>query len=279
MADRLSDILERFDLRARVFHSGAMCGVAAFDDSDSSGHLHLLRRGHLRVEQAHGETLELDQPTLLFYATASPHRLITNPDEEVELLCASVDFGSVAHNPLLASLPPLLAIPLEQMSLLAKTLDLLFEEAFNEFCGRQIALDRLTELLMLQMLRYVMEEQLIASGTLAGLADTRLAKALIAIHKQPEAAWTLERLAERSGMSRARFAAHFRQVVGTTPGDYLSDWRLAIAKSLLKQGKPVKNVALDVGYANASALARVFATRLGISPTAWLAAEQATNSG
>ena len=278
MADRLTDILERFDLRARVFHSGAMCGVAAFDDSSSSGHLHLLRSGRLRVEQAHAEVLELDQPTLLFYATSSPHRLVTSPDEEVELLCASVDFGAGAHNPLLASLPPLLAIPLQRKSILSKTLDLLFEEAFSDYCGKQIALDRLTELLMLQMLRFVMEEKLIASGTLAGLADPRLAKALIAIHKQPEASWTLERLAAQSGMSRARFAAHFHQVVGTTPGDYLSDWRLAIAKSLLKQGKPVKNVALDVGYANASALARAFATRLGVSPTTWLAAEKAVVS-
>ncbi len=219
MADRLSDILERFDLRARVFHSGAMCGVAAFDDSGNSGHLHLLKRGHLRVEQAQGNALTLDQPTLLFYASASPHRLVTDPDEEVELLCASVDFGSVAHNPLLASLPPLLAIPLASMSLLERTLDLLFEEAFNEYCGRQIALDRLTELLLLQMLRYVMEERMIASGTLAGLADSKLEKALVAIHNQPEGRWTLERLAERSGMSRARFAAHFHQVVGSTPGE------------------------------------------------------------
>jgi hypothetical protein len=31
-----------------------------------------------------------------------------------------------------------------------------------------------------------------------------------------------------AGMSRARFAEHFRKIVGVTPGDYLTQWRLAI---------------------------------------------------
>ena len=278
MTDRLSAILERFELRARVFHSGAMCGVASFDEADDSGHLHLLKRGRLRVEQPGAASVELSQPTLLFYAGATPHRLLTDPDEPVELLCASVDFGSGALNPLLASLPPMLLIPLTRASILSKTLDLLFDEAFARHCGRQLALNRLTELLMLQVFRYVMEEKLVASGSLAGLADPRLAKALVAIHSQPQSPWTLERLATESGMSRARFAAHFHQVIGTTPGDYLSHWRLAVAQSLLRQGKPVKTVALDVGYANASALARAFSDRLGLSPTAWLAAEQAAGN-
>lgn len=271
MTDRLSAILEHFELRARVFHSGSMCGVATFDEEKGSGHLHLLRSGQLRVESPGAAAIELKQPTLLFYPRAAPHRLRSEEKAPVDLLCASIDFGPAALNPLLASLPPMLLIPLQQASILDKTLELLFSEAFAQHCGRQVALNRLTELLMLQLFRYVLEHRLVASGSLAGLADPRLAKALVAIHAQPDQSWSLQRLAELAGMSRARFADHFHKVIGSTAGDYLTQWRLVVAKTLLQQGKSVKAVALEVGYANASALARAFSDKIGSSPTAWLA--------
>ncbi|MCB1606405.1 MAG: AraC family transcriptional regulator [Xanthomonadales bacterium] len=278
MTDRLSAILDRFELRARVFHSGHLCGAVDFDGADHSGHLHILRSGTLHIDQPGSAAIELDQPTLLFYAGSTPHQLRTDPGESVDLLCATVDFGTGALNPLLASLPTLLQIPLSHSSMLSKTLELLFDEAFAQHCGRQLALNRLTELLMLQLFRHVMEQRLVESGSLAGLADPRLAKALVAMHAQPQAPWSLERLAGEAGMSRARFAAHFHQTVGMTPGEYLGSWRLAVAKSLLRQGKSVKLVAFDVGYATASALARAFHERFGLSPTAWLASDQPASS-
>jgi AraC-like DNA-binding protein len=71
-------------------------------------------------------------------------------------------------------------------------------------------------------------------------------------------------------MSRARFALHFQQVVGQTPMDYLTGWRVGLAMAELRRGRPVGQVAQQVGYASASALARVFGARLGVSPMAWL---------
>jgi hypothetical protein len=53
----------------------------------------------------------------------------------------------------------------------------------------------------------------------------------VVMHKHPETSWSLEELAQHAGMSRARFAAHFRKVVGVTPFDYLTDWRLGIAQT------------------------------------------------
>ena len=73
-------------------------------------------------------------------------------------------------------------------------------------------------------------------------------------------------MAEVAGMSRARFAAHFHAVVGQTPGDYLAGYRLALAEAALRRGRPVKQVAAEVGYGSASALARVFRTRMGVAP-------------
>jgi AraC-like DNA-binding protein len=71
-------------------------------------------------------------------------------------------------------------------------------------------------------------------------------------------------------MSRARFAAHFRKVVGITPFDYLTSWRLGIAQTMLRKGNSLKLIAAAVGYTNATALTRVFTKRLGMSPSDWL---------
>jgi AraC-like DNA-binding protein len=92
--------------------------------------------------------------------------------------------------------------------------------------------------------------------------------------KHPETAWSLEQLAQRAGMSRARFAAHFRQVVGMTAFDYLTDWRLGVAQTMLRKGNSLKLIASAVGYTNATALARVFTQRMGVSPSEWAARNQ-----
>jgi AraC-like DNA-binding protein len=89
------------------------------------------------------------------------------------------------------------------------------------------------------------------------------------MHGRPEHAWSLEELAHLAGMSRARFAVHFRRVVGATPFDYLTDWRIGIAQIMLRKGETLKLVAPSVGYASSTALTRVFSQRVGLSPAEW----------
>ena len=77
-------------------------------------------------------------------------------------------------------------------------------------------------------------------------------------------------MAAKAGMSRARFADRFREVVGKPPADYLASWRVMLAQRLLARGHPAKSVALDVGYGGSSALHRAFVRKLGVSPSEWL---------
>ncbi|WPU54475.1 AraC family transcriptional regulator [Stenotrophomonas acidaminiphila] len=277
MQDRLSALLDCFRLRARVFHTGSLCDTADFDARDGVGHLHVLRGGALRIGDAvAGETV-VDAPSLIFYPRPAPHWIRGEGAMGAELVCSSIELGADAGNPLTRSLPARLVLPLRDHPLLHGTLTLLFEEAFAEHCGRQAALDRLSELMILQLLRHCMTAGVVAQGVLAGLADPRLAKALNALHGAPGEAWTLDGMARVSGMSRARFAAHFHHVVGMPPGEYLAEWRLSVAKTLLKRGQPPKQVALEIGYASPSAFARAFAARhAGVSPTAWLSASRAS---
>lgn len=153
----------------------------------------------------------------------------------------------------------------------------MFDEAFTEQCGSQAALDRLCEVLMIRLLRHCIDQGLTQSGTLAGLADSRLAKALTALHADPARNWGLTEMADLAGMSRARFAARFREVTGETPVNYLASGRIMAAQRMLKQGMLLKHIAYDVGYGSASALTRVFVRKLGCSPAAWLKGQQQTH--
>ncbi len=223
MQDRLSALLDCFRLRARVFHTGSLCDTADFDARDGVGHLHVLRGGALRIGDAvAGETV-VDAPSLIFYPRPAPHWIRGEGAMGAELVCSSIELGADAGNPLTRSLPARLVLPLRDHPLLHGTLTLLFEEAFAEHCGRQAALDRLSELMILQLLRHCMTAGVVAQGVLAGLADPRLAKALNALHGAPGEAWSLDGLARVSGRSRARFAAHFHHVVGMPPGEYLAE--------------------------------------------------------
>lgn len=271
MADRLSALLARFELRARVFHGGPLCDVARFEARRGTGHLHLLRHGTLALTDAQAQVTVVEEPSVLFVARPMAHRLDARSPAGAELVCATVDFDD--ENPLLRALPPCLVVPLARLPGLDLTQQLLFAEALRPRCGHDAVVNRLTEVLLIQMLRYAIEQQRVDGGLMAGLADPRLHRALAAVHAEPAQAWTLSSLAAVAGMSRARFAAHFTRRVGVPPGEYLTGWRLELARSLLRRGLPVKQVAADVGYASASALGRVFARRLGSSPGAWVARE------
>jgi AraC-like DNA-binding protein len=131
--------------------------------------------------------------------------------------------------------------------------------------------DRLFEVVLIQILRTLMDSGAVAQGLLAGLVDPRLARSLVALHAAPARAWTLERLARSAGMSRSSYAATFRDVVGATPGDYVSGWRLLLAQDALRRGRPLKLIVDEVGYGSAAALSRAFKAGCGLSPRAWKA--------
>lgn len=212
----------------------------------------------------------MDEPSVLFYPRPCRHRFKAVEDQGAEIVCASVDFGAGMLNPLAASLPTLLVVPLKALAELMPVVSLFFAEAFSQQPGRQAAVDRLAEYFMVLLLRSAMNDRLLDSGILIGLSDTRLAKAIAAMHESPAEDWSLEQLARIAGMSRARFAAHFHRVVGITPFSYLTDWRIGVAQTMLRKGESLKVIAPAVGYMNSAALSRVFVQRLGLSPSEWL---------
>lgn len=275
--DRLSSLLERFRVRAQLAYSGTFCGVQHFDAACGHGYLHVLRRGQLEVNHPAGSALpaelKVEEPSLLFYPAPVSHTFINPPKDGADFTCAAVSFEDGQNHPLVRALPPLVVLPLAQVEGLAPLLALLFDETDRIRCGQRLMVDRLFELVLLQILRWLLDHADsigVNTGLLAGLSEPRIARALVAIHEAPERAWALEQMAQAAGMSRTAFANTFRRVVGQTPADYLTDWRMALAKAKLREGRPIKLLADELGYANPSALSRAFLARTGHSPREWL---------
>jgi AraC-like DNA-binding protein len=275
--DRLSSLLERFRVRAHLFHAGPLCGVTHFDAQPGRGFLHVLRRGEMalthRAKSGAPRRIRLREPSLLFYPRPLAHDFHNAPEEGSDFVCAALDFDGGPGNPLLQALPPLVVLPLSQVDGLEHSLALLFAETDRVRCGARLLADRLFEVVLIQLLRWLLDhpdEAGIPAGLITGLSEPRLARALSALHEHPGKPWSLERMAERAGMSRSAFAAGFKAAVGQTPADYLAHWRLMLAQAQLRQGRSIKAIADELGYANPSALSRLFTQKIGRSPRHWL---------
>lgn len=276
--DRLSGLLQRQRMRATLLHTGPLCGVTHFAGDLGHGYLHVLRRGETTItHHPHSgapKVVKLSEPALVFYPRPMEHAFHNAPQEGSDFTCATVAFDGGAQHPLAKALPAMMVVPLNQAPSMDMALTLLFAETDQVQCGHQLLADKLFEVLMLQLLRWLLnhvDETGIQPGLFHGLAHPRLSKALVALHDAPGEPWSLERLAEVAGMSRSAFAVTFKDVMGDTPADYLTDWRLSLAQAALRDGQAVKTIANELGYATASALSRVFAQRLGCSPREWLA--------
>ncbi|MCC2606525.1 AraC family transcriptional regulator [Planctobacterium marinum] len=265
----INNILRRISIKAEVFFSGKLCGIQTFDSKDK-GHLHLLREGTLTILMSNGQKVVASEPTLIFIPTPSEHRILADQSSTAQLVCATVTIDTIHRGLLLEALPNIFCLPLGKLPDFSRTAQWLFEEAFSHSIARQVIIDKLSEIFLLQLLRYSLERNLVKSGTLAALTHPMLAKVISAMHEQPEVNWTVESLADVAAMSRSRFAATFKSVIGITPNDYLTDIRISLAQDLLLQEKPINLIANLVGYEHGSALARIFRKKLGQAPRDWL---------
>ena len=233
----------------------------------------LLSSFSLHVEQCAPETANL-----LFFAedhesgvqtidvlNAPAEQRLPRPPQQV-VFAARARLGDGAH-PLFQTLPPRTTLQANQNSDLGALVRILMNEANAARCGVQTVLDRLVEVVFVQVLRNLMQSGLSTPGMLNGLADPRLSRALVAIHADPTRAWNNRDLAKEAGFSISRFAEVFRMKVGTTPVAYLREWRLTLAMQDVRNGARIKVVALRYSYSSGEALSRAFRKHFCYCPT------------
>ena len=297
--DRLEDVLQRFGFQVGLFHTGALCGRVPFDQAEGRGFLHFLRRGRLRVHHSvpgHPRVLELDRPSLLFYPSGAAHAFTTFDGDHggggkdaahatrdrssaeacgagADLTCAAVHFDGGAQHPLVAGLPAAIILPTAEVQGLQAALDLLFDEADQLRCGHRLLANRLFEVVLVQLLRWLFDNPAAAGvspGLVQALSDPRLSRAVVAIHERPGHAWNLDALAARAGMSRTAFTAAFRRCMGCSAGDYIAGYRVLSAKRELARGRQVAQVSDELGYSSPTAFVRMFRSREGTTPKQWV---------
>lgn len=134
--------------------------------------------------------------------------------------------------------------------------------------GSQFLIARLMELLLVEILRRnTSTPESRSVGLIAGLQDPAIAGALIAMHGEITRTWSVAELARLCAVSRSLFATRFKQVLGVAPMEYLSRWRIAVAKDELRRGtRTIAEIALLVGFQSPSAFSTSFTRVVGCSP-------------
>jgi AraC-like DNA-binding protein len=154
---------------------------------------------------------------------------------------------------------------------LGTTLKFTINEARAARPGNAAMLGRLTELMFVEILReYMHRLPANQGGWLAGLNDAHVGKALRLLHANPMRNWTVEELARESAISRSALAERFTELVGDAPIRYLANWRMQLAKQMLREGAhSVQEVATRVGYESEAAFSRAFKRATGSPPATW----------
>jgi len=166
---------------------------------------------------------------------------------------------------LLVSLLPAMVVARGEPRL-ATLMQLVGDETRRSRPGRELVLERLLEVLLIEALRCGADASSVPSLA-RGLTDERLAAALRAMHATPARGWTVADLAAEAAMSRSAFFVRFSRVVGLPPMEYLLAWRMALAKRLLRSREFADpQVAVRVGYGSASTFSTAFTRHVGIPP-------------
>lgn len=289
--DVLSDVLRLLRLRASVFFHASFCGAWSVDSSGenkatfhliaggtcwlhmpSSSHPIALRGGDLVVfprDDVHVISASSEPVTL------APHSGVVSSGGEgpsTSLVCGYFEFDTPLPNPILSALPDVVHIRSDETGN-PNWIDVLMRfiaaETDKSEPGADVVVDRLSDVLFIQVIRIYMRDHAGSIGLLAGLSDQKISQALQSLHANPELSWTVERLAETACMSRAAFAKRFQELMGVAPMAYVTHWRMQRAHELLRQGAlSVASIAERSGYHAEAAFRKAFKQYMGFGPGA-----------
>jgi AraC-like DNA-binding protein len=274
MSDPYDLFLDPTAFNAEVVFVGTRCGSENLLHQYATGTLHFVRGGRARVDLPGGAVVAVDEPSLVFFPRPHQHRVQAADEGGIEIVCAIATFGDAFRRAIALAFPDVVVLPLSRLEAIRHTLEAFFAEAASRAPGSRQMADKLCGILLAYLARYLFEQgtqqqRPPAAGLIAAACDKRIASAIAAIHSRFEDVLDLETLARGVGMSRTRFVALFGRLVGTSPHNYLVNYRIGMAQQMLATKLPVKTVAARVGYGTTSAFVRKFKQVVGVSPGAW----------
>jgi len=220
-----------------------------------------------------GYSQKIDQlPFTLHYDGAEVRSEVASDDCDTALVCGFLGCDVRPFNPLIATLPRLLHLKkTENHDWIAQFMRQAVMESKNKRPGGEAMLERMSEMMFVDAVRrYVDMLPEDSRGWLAGLRDRFVGRALALMHDAPATDWTVEELGRRVGLSRSALHERFAEMIGQSPMQYLTNWRMQVAASLLRDtNATVATVALEVGYDSEAAFSRAFKRLVGTPPAAW----------
>jgi AraC-like DNA-binding protein len=189
------------------------------------------------------------------------------------LICGFLGCDARPFNPLLAALPRMIHLPRRAADdgVIEQFVRVALSESTAQRAGGDAVLARLSELLFVEVVRRHLatlpEDQV---GWLAGLRDDSVGRVLGKFHERPAQVWTLDDLSKEVGMSRSVLAERFAHFVGVPPMQYLAQWRMQLAATLLSStSMNLWEIAERVGYGSEAALSRAYKRWVGVAPADW----------
>jgi AraC-like DNA-binding protein len=187
------------------------------------------------------------------------------------IIAGLIHFGAASLRFVTQLLPELVLIRSEQAS--DAGLDAIFQLLATEMTNRSPASElvstRLAEVLFIQALRAQTSNSLHASnpGWLRAIFDPKIGAALHGFHAAVDRPWTVKSLASAAGMSRSAFALRFKQLLGQSPLEYVTEWRMQKAIQLLGDAnRKLADIAQQIGYDSDAAFNKAFKRVVGNTP-------------
>jgi AraC-like DNA-binding protein len=261
---------------------------------------HLITEGSCFVELAGQPPLQLMAGDAVLFPQGDAHRMSSAPGlppasgarldtvlsrrprrlayggggARTRLVCGYLACDARLARMLLDGLPPVVRVNVRGSNAgawLEASVRYALEEARSPRPGGSGVLAKLSEVLFIEVLRLYMNEAPEGrTGWLAGVGDRIVGAALNALHARPAHPWGLDELAREAGSSRSVLAERFQQLVGSSPMQYLTQWRMLLAGNLLRRSTaPLSRIAEDVGYQTDTAFSRAFRREYGMPPAAW----------
>ncbi|MBL4941272.1 MAG: AraC family transcriptional regulator [Colwellia sp.] len=185
------------------------------------------------------------------------------------VMCGLVEYDEAIKHPILSALPSIVHLAnIKTNDNIWKTVELIDAEINRTNSKKNSIIDRLTEVLFIQLLDNFINKNEHLTGFLAALKEPRLNKILQLIHQHPQRQWTLDIISEAVGMSRATLQRKFKAGIGISPMAYVSRWRMAKAYQLLKySNSSLEDIADVIGFADARTLRHAFRDHYGDTPS------------
>lgn len=291
MSDPLSDVLELISVQSSVYFQKDFFSPWGMPVQDTGfAQFHIIVRGVAVVN--YDKTLyQLSAGDVLLFPKGASHKVSDSPEgsmisgtestkdcdrkklmdaRETRMICGHFEYDLEHKHPLIVELPDIILIRSENLPEtfnLVGLLNILISESNTSRLGSSVLVKKLSDALLVSILRAYFEINKNRVGFHNGLRDIRIAKALSAIHAQSWSELGLKRLAELSGMSRSAFAQSFKQLVGYSPHEYSTRWKLLKAATRLRQSDTrIDAIALDSDYSSSTAFSRAFKEMFNLTP-------------